>query len=39
MLLKLNQYIIEDTITDDPVRPHINAEWRSMNGREVFGVI
>tara|TARA_B100000780_G_scaffold194041_1_gene136814 strand:+ start:389 stop:820 length:432 start_codon:yes stop_codon:yes gene_type:complete len=38
MLLNLNQYIVEDIIADDPVRPHIKAKWRLDNGREVFGL-
>ena len=40
MLLKLNQnqYVVNDIINDDPVRPHISAEWRVSNGREVYGL-
>ena len=38
MLLKLNDYIVKDVIPDDPVRPHISAEWRTCSGREVYGL-
>lgn len=38
MLLKLNKYIVEDVIKDDPVRPHITSDWRTDHGREVFGL-
>ena len=38
MLLKLNDHIVEDIIKDDPVRPHISAEWRTRSGREVYGL-
>jgi len=38
LLLKLNDHIVEDIIKDDPVRPHISAEWRTRSGREVYGL-
>ena len=38
MLLKLNDYIVKDVVVDDPVRPHIDAVWRTHNGREVYGL-
>ena len=38
MLLKLNNHIVEDIIKDDPVRPHISAEWRTRSGRQVYGL-
>jgi len=38
MLLKLNKQIVKDIIVDDPVRPHINAQWRTDAGREVYGL-
>jgi hypothetical protein len=37
-LLKLNNHIVKDIVIDDPVRPHINAEWRTRSGRTVFGL-
>jgi hypothetical protein len=38
MLLKLSNQIVKDIIHDDPVRPHISAEWRTSDGREVYGL-
>lgn len=38
MLLKLNSTVVGDIIKDDPVRPHISAEWRTRSGREVYGL-
>lgn len=38
MLLKLTNQIVSDLIKDDPVRPHISAEWRTRSGREVYGL-
>ena len=38
MLSKLNKETVESVIKDDPVRPHINAEWRTRPGREVYGL-
>ena len=38
MLLKLNRFVVSDIIEDDPVRPHITAEWRTDHNREVFGL-
>jgi hypothetical protein len=38
MLSKLNKETVESVIKDDPVRPHISAEWRTCPGREVYGL-
>jgi hypothetical protein len=38
MLSKLNNKIVNDIIKDDPVRPHISAKWRTLCGREVYGL-
>ena len=38
MLLKLNDSIVKEVIADDPVRPHIGADWRTRPGREVYGL-
>lgn len=38
MLLKLNDQIVKDIVKDDPVRPHIDAKWRTKDGREVYGL-
>lgn len=38
MLLKLKNKEVENIIKDDPVRPHISAKWRTMSGREVYGL-
>jgi hypothetical protein len=38
MLLKLNEHIVKEVIKDDPVRPHISAEWRLNGRREVYGL-
>ena len=38
MLLKLDPNFVNNLIQDDPVRPHIKAEWRTRSGREVYGV-
>ena len=38
MLLKLEPHIINNVIEDDPVRPHISADWRTRSGREVYGL-
>ena len=38
MLLKLDKGTVETLIKDDPVRPHISAEWRTRPGREVYGL-
>ena len=37
-ILKLHSKIVDDIIKDDPVRPHISAEWRTQSGREVYGL-
>ena len=38
MLLKLNKDIVKDIIADDPVRPHITAEFRTNRGKSVYGL-
>jgi hypothetical protein len=38
MLQKLDITTIETVIKDDPVRPHIPAEWRNGTGSEVYGL-
>lgn len=38
MLLKLEKEQVEVVIKDDPVRPHIKASWRTLPGREVYGL-
>ena len=38
MLLKLNSSIVDSVIKDDPVRPHISADWRTRSGRQVYGL-
>lgn len=38
MLIKLKQEQVKEVIKDDPVRPHITAEWRTRSGREVYGL-
>ena len=38
MLQKLDIKTIEAIIKDDPVRPHIPAEWRNGIGSEVYGL-
>ena len=38
MLQKLDITTIEAVIKDDPVRPHIPAEWRNGTGSEVYGL-
>ena len=38
MLQKLDINVIEAVIQDDPVRPHIPAEWRNGHGSEVYGL-
>lgn len=38
MLLKLSKQRIKEVIKDDPVRPHISADWRTLCGREVYGL-
>lgn len=36
MLRTLAPEEVDAVIIDDPVRPHIPAEWRTANGRQVF---
>ena len=38
MLQKLDIRTIESIVKDDPVRPHIPAEWRNGTRSEVFGL-
>jgi len=38
MLMKLPKHIVQEVIADDPVRPHISANWRTLPGREVYGL-
>lgn len=38
MLTILDKETVEQVIKDDPVRPHITAEWRTQLGREVYGL-
>jgi len=38
MLIKLQPHIVKEVVADDPVRPHIPAEWRTTGGREVYGL-
>ena len=38
MLMQLQPHIVKEVIVDDPVRPHIDAEWRTSAGREVYGL-
>lgn len=38
MLMKLEPHIVKEVVADDPVRPHIPAEWRTKGGREVYGL-
>jgi len=38
MLMQLQPHIVKEVIVDDPVRPHISAEWRTRAGREVYGL-
>ena len=38
MLLKLDPAVVETIVTDDPVRPHISAAWRTRPGKEVYGL-
>jgi hypothetical protein len=38
MLLRLTVDQVKQVIKDDPVRPHISADWRTNNGSEVYGL-
>jgi hypothetical protein len=38
MLKKLSLDTVKDIVKDDPVRPHIKADWRVLPGREVYGL-
>ena len=38
MLVKLDPAVVETIVNDDPVRPHINAAWRTRSGKEVYGL-
>ena len=34
----LDNNTVKTVIKDDPVRPHISAEWRTRAGRQVYGL-
>ena len=36
--MQLEPHIVKEVVADDPVRPHIPAEWRTTGGREVYGL-
>ena len=38
MLSRLDLQGVAKILPDDPVRPHISAEWRIMCGREVYAL-
>ena len=38
MLVKLDPAVVGTIVNDDPVRPHINAAWRTRSGKEVYGL-
>ena len=38
MLSRLDLQDVAEILPDDPVRPHISAEWRIMCGREVYAL-
>ena len=38
MLSRLDLQGVAEILPDDPVRPHISAEWRIMCGREVYAL-
>ena len=38
MLRQLTSAEVEQYIADDPVRPHLSAEFRTTNGRQVWGL-
>ena len=38
MLSRLNLQDVSNVIVEDPVRPHLPAEWRIMCGREVYAL-
>lgn len=38
MLIKLDKRFVREVVNDDPVRPHISADWRTLCGREVYGL-
>ena len=38
MLTKLDLQDVAKIVSEDPVRPHISADWRTTNGREVYAL-
>lgn len=38
MLRQLTSAEVEQYIADDPVRPHLSAEFRTTNGRQMWGL-
>ena len=38
MLSRLDLQDVAKIVGDDPVRPHISADWRIMCGREVYAL-
>lgn len=38
MLIRLNLQDVAEIVSEDPVRPHIPADWRTTNGREVYAL-
>ena len=38
MLTKIDYDIVKDIIKDDPVRPHIDSQWRVTKPREVYAL-
>ena len=38
MLSRLDLQGVAEILPDDPVRPHITADWRIMCGREVYAL-
>ena len=38
MLRRLNLQDVAEVVGEDPVRPHIPADWRIMCGREVYAL-
>ena len=38
MLSRLNLQDVAEVVGEDPVRPHIPADWRIMCGREVYAL-
>lgn len=38
MIATLSKQSVREYVKDDPVRPHIPADWRIENGREVYAL-